>query len=116
MGSPVAWFDLAAADPAAARKFYAELFDWDVTVVEDMNYGLVDTGSDEGIAGGIGESDGANPAGITMYVAVDDADGFLRKVEDLGGTTLTQPYEIPGVGHMAVFQDPEGNRVGLWQR
>lgn len=116
MGRPVAWFDIAASNPNASRKFYADLFEWEISVVEEMDYGMVDTGADEGIPGGIGKADDSNPSGITVYVAVEDAKAALDKAESLGGTTVTQPYEIPGYGHMAVFTDPEGNRVGLWQR
>jgi len=116
MGRPVAWFDIAANDPTTSRKFYADLFEWDIPVMEEMNYGMVDTGASEGIPGGIGQADDGNPAGIVIYAAVDDAEAALAKAESLGGKIVTPPYEIPGYGFMAVFQDPEGNRVGLWQR
>jgi predicted enzyme related to lactoylglutathione lyase len=116
MGQPIAWFDLAANDPNKSRKFFADLFAWDIHVMEENNYGMVDTGASEGIPGGIGQADDSNPAGIVIYAAVDDAKVTLEKVESLGGKTVVQPYEIPGYGVMAVFQDPEGNRVGLWQR
>ena len=115
MGRPVAYFDIAANDPVKSRKFYADLFEWDISVVEEMNYGLVETGP-EGISGGIGQSDDSNPTGIVIYAVVDDVQAALDKAESLGGKTLTPPYEIPGYGSMAVFQDLEGNRVGLWQR
>ncbi|GAA2079383.1 VOC family protein [Actinomadura alba] len=116
MGRAVAWFDIAANDPARSRKFYADLFEWDIHVLEEMNYGMVDAGASEGIPGGIGQADDSNPAGIVIYAAVDDAKAALDKAESLGGKVVTTPYEIPGSGVMAVFQDPEGNRVGLWQR
>jgi uncharacterized protein len=117
MGQPVAWFDVAAKDPAALRKFFADLFGWKINVVEEMNYGLVDTGSSEGIPGGIGQADDTtNPAGIVLYAAVDDAKAALDRVEALGGKTEVPPYEIPGYGVFGIFRDPEGNRVGLWQR
>ncbi|MGR6913136.1 VOC family protein [[Actinomadura] parvosata] len=116
MGQPVAWFDITAKDAGRAHKFYAELFGWNVDANNPMNYGMVDTGSSEGIPGGIGQaSDGAQP-GVVLYVAVEDAKASLAQVERLGGKTEVAPYEIPGTGVMAVFQDPDGNRVGLWQR
>ena len=43
------------------------------------------------------------PAYVTIYVAV----------EDLGGTSLVPPTPIPGVGSFALFQDPEGNTIGI---
>lgn len=116
MGRPVAWFDIAAKDAAASREFYAGLFDWTIDVDEAMGYGMVDTGAAEGIPGGIGQARDDNPAGIVLYVAVDDAATTLKQAETLGGSTVAEPYEIPGVGRLAVFADPDGNRVGLWQR
>lgn len=116
MGSPIAWFDIAAADPAASRAFYADLFGWQIAFDEEMQYGMIDTASSEGIPGGVGAATEGTPTGITMYAVVEDAKAALDKAESLGGKALLQPYEIPGYGLMAVFQDPEGNRVGLWQR
>ena len=51
-----------------------------------MNYGLVDTQSEAGIAGGVGE----NPegAGVTFFVQVEDLQDSLDKAERLGGRTL----------------------------
>jgi predicted enzyme related to lactoylglutathione lyase len=57
----------------------------------------------------------AAPA-ISLGSAKRHAKAALEKAESLGGKAVAQPYEIPGYGLMAVFQDPEGNRVGLWQR
>jgi uncharacterized protein len=116
MGSPIAWFDVAADDPKKSRKFYADLFDWEINVDEAMDYGMVDTGATEGISGGIGKAGDGTPPGIVVYAAVEDAKAALEKAESLGGKAVAQPYEIPGYGLMAVFEDPEGNRVGLWQR
>jgi len=45
---------------------------------------------------------------------VDDIEEALHRAERLGGTRALDPWEIPGFGRMAVFEDPEGNRVGVW--
>jgi predicted enzyme related to lactoylglutathione lyase len=44
---------------------------------------------------------------------VDDLDATLAKVKDLGGVPLLPPTSIPGVGAFALFQDPEGNTIGI---
>ena len=41
MNQPLAWIDITAKDAARSRKFYGELFDWNIDVNESMNYGLV---------------------------------------------------------------------------
>jgi predicted enzyme related to lactoylglutathione lyase len=109
-----AWFDITAQDAARSRRFYAELFGWDIRVDESMDYGLVGATP----TGGIGQArDGyAHPPGVVVYFTVDDVEAALEKAERLGGMQAVAPWEIPGLGKMAVFQDPDGNRIGLWQQ
>jgi uncharacterized protein len=109
-----AWFDITAQDAARSRRFYAELFGWDIRVDESMDYGLVGATP----TGGIGQTrDGyPHPPGVVVYFTVDDVEAALEKAERLGGTRAVAPWEIPGLGKMAVFQDPDGNRIGLWQQ
>ena len=46
---------------------------------------------------------------------VDDLDGYLQRAEQLGGTRLVPPTDLPaGFGRFALFADPDGNAVGLW--
>ncbi|GGL40634.1 VOC family protein [Planomonospora parontospora] len=116
MGKPVAWFDITAKDAAKSRSFYSEIFGWKIDVDPQMNYGMIDTAAAEGIPGGIGEAGEHSAAGIVLYIVVEDAEATLKQVESLGGERETLPYDIPGIGVMAVFRDPDGNRVGLWQR
>jgi predicted enzyme related to lactoylglutathione lyase len=51
-----------------------------------------------------------------VYVGSDDIDGDLKKAEQLGGTILVPKTEIPRTGWFGIFQDPAGNRLGLFQR
>ena len=77
-----------------------------------MNYGLVDTQTDEGINGGIaGEQEAATR--VTIYVQVDDLQAFLDKAESLGGKTIMPPTVIPDTVTLAMFTDPEGNIMGM---
>ncbi|QHC23270.1 VOC family protein [Streptomyces sp. GS7] len=116
MSQPPAWFDITATDAARSRAFYGELFGWEIKVDESMNYGLTVTA--EGVPGGIGQATGDNPhvAGLVMYFPVADLEAAIERAEGLGGICVVPPWEIPGLGKMAVFHDPDGNRVGLWQR
>jgi predicted enzyme related to lactoylglutathione lyase len=115
MGQPVVHWEIAGKDAAKLQRFYSELFDWKVTVDEDLNYGVVETGDEGGIDGGIfTPPNGAAP--YTMfYIHVDDIQQYLNKIESLGGQTQMPPMEIPGVGSAAVFSDPDGNSVGLFR-
>ena len=114
MGQPVVHWEIAGKDAAKLQEFYSGIFDWKVNVDEALNYGIVETGRQGGIDGGIfAPLNGAAP--YTMfYVHVDDIQQYLDKIESLGGKTMMPPREIPGVGSAAVFSDPDGNSVGLF--
>ena len=114
MGQPVVHWEIAGKDAAKLQGFYSELFDWKISVDEALNYGVVETGGQGGIDGGIfAPSSGAAP--YTMfYIHVGDIQEYLNKIESMGGRTETPPMDIPGVGSVAVFSDPDGNSVGLF--
>jgi uncharacterized protein len=113
MGRPVVHFEINANDSKRLGSFFAELFDWKIDTNNPMGYGLVDTGGEGGIGGSIGQSDGNAPAYLSVYVQVDDLQAYLDKAEKLGGKTLVPPTEIPNTVTFAMFQDPEGNMIGL---
>jgi uncharacterized protein len=119
MGQPVAYFEIASPDAERARKFYTEMFGWTADADPDLGgYALVNTNAGDGaIGGGIGSTSepGEGPS-IKIYVRVDDLDACLDRVERLGGKRLVPPFDLPeGAGRIAVFTDPDGNQVGLWE-
>lgn len=105
------WSELMTSDPAAAAKFYAALFGW---TVKDMDMGtgpyLVANVGETSVAGIMGMPPGAGPMPPAWgcYVTVDDVDATLAKAASLGGRTVMPPMDVPGVGRMAVLQDPQG--------
>lgn len=115
MTQPPVWFDITANDATTSRRFYEDLFGWEITVDESRNYALTETAG--GVPGGIGQArDGyPHPPGVVIYFTVDDVDATLQRAERLGATPTVLPWEVPGLGKMAVLHDPDGNRIGLWQ-
>jgi uncharacterized protein len=111
MGAPVTWFEISTSEAKAVREFYAELFGWNLQVLEEANYALVDTGVEGAIGGGIGEAHGPNQA--IFYIEVDDPLAYLDRIEEAGGKTLVPVTEIPDMVTFAQFADPQGNVVGL---
>jgi predicted enzyme related to lactoylglutathione lyase len=49
------------------------------------------------------------------YVMVESVDASAKKAGDLGAKILMPPTDIPTVGRIAVFQDPEGAPLGVFQ-
>lgn len=114
MGQPVAFFEVISPDVKRAQQFYADLFGWQMSAMGD--YALVETGAGEGaLGGGFGTASEQNPAGVRIYMRVDDIAAYLAKAEQLGGRQVLPATDLPGgYGQFAIFTDPDGNLVGLW--
>jgi uncharacterized protein len=53
---------------------------------------------------------------VTFYVEVPDVGASLEKAEQLGGSRVFGPDEVPGTGlTLGQFADPEGHVIGLVQ-
>ena len=115
MGNPIVHWEITGKDGAKLQKFYGDLFDWKITVSEEMgDYGMVDTAAG-GINGGIMTSPEDAPPYLTIYIQVDDLQACLDKAEKMGAKTVVPPTPIPNVGSFAMFHDPEGNLVGIYK-
>ncbi len=114
MTRPVVHFEIHGKDGKRLQEFYFALFGWKIDANNPMNYGMVEPGVGgpaEGIGGGIVQSDTAPM--VTIYVQVVSLEETLQKAESLGGKTVVPPMDIPDGPTIALFQDPEGNTIGL---
>jgi predicted enzyme related to lactoylglutathione lyase len=117
MGQPVVHWEFWSEDPEQISTFYRTVFDWDIQHVPDLNYHMVDTKADSGIKGGIMKPQaGPWPAKLALYIDVDDLEGYAAKIVAAGGTMLVDNTEIPGVGRLSLFEDPDGRVLGMWKR
>jgi uncharacterized protein len=112
MGRPVVHFEVIGRDAKRLQDFYGQLFEWKIDSANPMGYGIVDTGSKQGIQGGIAQSE-KDDSWVTFYVQVDDLQATLDRAVELGGETVLAPTEIPGTVSLAVLKDPEGHTIGL---
>ena len=119
MPNPVAYFELGGRDASKLRSFYSGLFEWKIesfgpAAAAGGDYFHVEP-TEGGMAGGILQTAGDMPPNYVMvYVSVEDLQACLDKAESLGGKAVVPPMPIPGDrGHIAVFQDPAGNVIGL---
>ena len=112
-GTPI-WYELVATDPEAAKRFYEAVLDWRI---EDrppgpMDYRMISV-ADEGNVGGLAGIGphtplaAANP-GWRFYIGVDDVDATAAAIEQAGGAIGIAPFDLPGVGRMALAKDPQG--------
>ena len=122
------WNELMVRDPDAAEAFYTALLGWQAYSVDMANpgepakpgspaYTIWMTG--ENRAGGLFKMDGPEfdgvPAHWMSYVQVADVDATVSKVVELGGQVVTPPFDVAGVGRIAMITDPEGAALGIMQ-
>ncbi len=117
-GTP-SYVELITPDQGAARTFYGELFGWDFaeTPMDGGSVYLTAQLHGDGVAGLGGQMPelAGHPAFWGVYLAVDDVDAAVAKVEPAGGKVEAGPFDVMEFGRMAAVQDPTGARVSLWQ-
>jgi predicted enzyme related to lactoylglutathione lyase len=113
------WVDTTQPDPEAAVAFYRDLFGWEFEDVlppgsEGKYFTARIRGGDVAAVGSIPEG-APQEATWNTYVWVDSADETASKVRDAGGGALREPFDVGDSGRMAVFTDPEGAAICVWQ-
>jgi hypothetical protein len=109
------WNELLASDPASAAKFYGQLFGWQaVEFPGGMKYSLLKKDGQD--VGGLMQRPKENiPPHWLAYVKVDDVDATVKKAGNLGAKLLMPAMDIPDVGRIAVFEDPQGAALGIFK-
>jgi uncharacterized protein len=113
MGNPVVHFEVVGKDATTLSKFYGEAFGWQLQDVMEGAYYMANPGGEGAIAGGIGAAPDGGAGHVMFYVQVDDPAAALERIKSLGGSTVSEPMDVPGGPTIAQFADPEGHVVGL---
>ncbi|MGQ9706797.1 MAG: VOC family protein [bacterium] len=103
-----------------SKEFYENVFGWKVEIAPDMSYAMWEPG--EGPGGGF------NPVKETcscskelpemcslFYIKVDCIESKTKDIEAAGGKILKTKTEVAGYGYYAIFEDPAGGVVAIWQ-
>ena len=110
------WFNMLTPEPAKAREFYAQLFDW--TYLEMPGVGHVAQVAGHPVGGVFDLASPQTPPGTPPYIGVmvrvEDADAMAARVRTLGGEARA-PFDVMQQGRMAVCFDPTGAAFDLWQ-
>jgi uncharacterized protein len=110
---PVVHWEIVARDPERQAAFYRELFNWEIGTGPIMQIPAGLGGPEPGPSGHIRRGDA--PA-VLLYVQVRDLRASLVRAGQLGGTVVTEPFDVPGGPTIASINDPEGNALGLVQQ
>jgi predicted enzyme related to lactoylglutathione lyase len=112
------WVDVEVPDPAAVSEFYSGIFGWKVTeqMPADAPGSYMEATIDGHRVAGIGsQPDGAGAPAWNSYVNVNSADKTAEQIKAVGGTILSEPFDVMKAGRMAVAADPQGASFRLWQ-
>jgi uncharacterized protein len=107
------WNECQTGDPAAAGAFYSAVFGhgYEERPMTEGGpvYGvlLVDGRGVAGVLELAGEMKDIPPNWSPVF-SVADSDETVAKARQLGGTALMPGMDLPGIGRLAVIQDPTG--------
>lgn len=117
MKNAINWFEIPVTDLERAMCFYWGILGTPFTVQEQKGKRIACFTSDEGAVGGaLTQGKGYVPghAGTLVYLnGGDDLDVALNKVVWSGGKVLMTKTSIGQWGFIGIFEDSEGNRVGI---
>ena len=110
------WNELMTRDAEAAKKFYAATLGWTFEAMapdEGQTYWVAKVG-DEAVAGiyQLEQDDEETTEGWFAYVAVTDLATALARATSEGGEVVREPWDVPGVGRIAIVNDNAGNSLG----
>lgn len=112
------WTEIASTDAEKCKEFYSAVFGWKFQESKATDGSFVyhefSTGGDYP-AGGLYEispeicGEGPlPPPHLLTYIGVDDVDENAKQAQQLGGTIIKPPSDIPNTGRFAIIQDPTG--------
>ncbi|MBX3272752.1 MAG: VOC family protein [Sandaracinaceae bacterium] len=107
------WETLSANDLARAEAFYAEVVGWSVGPGPGGPDNHVFKVGEVAVAD-VQKAQNMPPSWATYVVVANLADAHA-KLTKLGGKTFLERYDVPGVGGIGFFADPQGAMLGLFE-
>ena len=112
------WSELLTRDVAAAKTFYANAFGIEPAefpMGDGPPYTILNV-EGRGVGGIMMMGDEfppEAPSSWLTYFAVDDTDAAVAQATSLGGSVMSEPFDIPGVGRIAWLIGPHGEMFAV---
>lgn len=106
--------DIPVTDLGTASAFYSELFGWHIAQIPGFE-GYPMWQAPNGISGGGLAPRSEGFAQPRSYVEVDSIEETLEKATAHGGTVVMGRSPISETSWWAIFTDPDGNEIGLYE-
>jgi len=112
------WFEIFTNDLTKAAEFYGKILNTELqpASMECCQMAMFPCDPEKGVGGALTQMEGCQPGagGTLVYLNVEgDLDGVLSRIPEAGGTIVRGRMDIAPHGFIGIFQDPEGNVVGL---
>ena len=110
------WNELNTHDAERAKAFYGATLGWsyDAMPMPDGTYWVAKL--DGKPVGGIFPLNAPQFKGVPehwmSYLAVDNVDARVKKAIAAGAKVMREPWDVPGVGRIAMLQEPGGAGIG----
>ena len=105
--------ELHSADPAKSKMFYGEVFGWKFEEIPEMNYTTWKAANDP--SGGLTKAmEGRSPQ-VLNYILSNSIVETLQDIRNAGGLVIEPKTEIPGQGWWALFQEPGGTTMAIYE-
>lgn len=108
--------EIHVRDLQRSLKFYEDVFGWQPVPAEIHNYVVLKV--PDSSAYGISLIPDAKRApggdGIVLYFSCEDPDACLERATKAGGRVRFRNQRLPGYGRLDQFEDPDGQRFGLF--
>ena len=109
------WVDLGTGDIPKGAEFYSALFGWKVELGGEEVGGYSIANLRNRAVAGLGPQMNPGRPYWNSYVSVASADDAVAKAKANGGTVVMEPMDVMDAGRMAIFADPIGAVISVWQ-
>src|SRR6476619_4714255 len=111
------WNELNTRNIEREKRFYADTLGWsfeEMPMDEGGSYWIIKMNGED-IGGMFDISDPYfkdMPESWLAYIAVDDIDGRVARAKQAGARVMKEPFDVPGVGRIAILTAPDGAQIG----
>ncbi len=108
MSNPVLRWQIITKNPERHSVFYRDVFGWDISADNALNYRQASSQDERGIDGGFWPSPSEAPCFVQLFIEVDDVEAAVSRATDHGAVVVLSPQHLPEGEVMAILRDCEG--------
>lgn len=106
--------EIPSIDFNDSREFYSQVFKWKI---EESGPDYLTFKTPDNQNGGFDKSHKSSHDGVLLYIEVEDIEGKLEEIVSYGGKEVQKKTKISDeYGFYALFEDPGGNKMGIWSK